>query len=216
TSGSLAPYGSDTANFSETYDSRNAGTGKKLTPAGSVNDGHSGLNYAVTFVSTYNGTINARPITVTAATNTKNYDGSTSAAATPTTPTGSLAPYGSDTANFSETYDNRNVGSGKTLTPAGSVNDGNGGANYAVTFVNNSTGVINQRAITVTAAANTKTYDGSTSAAATPTITRGSLAPYGSDTANFSETYDNRNAGSGKKLTPAGSVNDGNSGLNYA
>ena len=31
---------------------------------------------------------------------------------------------------------------GKTLTPAGSVNDGNGGNNYAVTFVANTTGQI--------------------------------------------------------------------------
>ena len=69
-------------------------------------------------------------------------------------------------------------------------------------------------AITVTAAANTKTYDGTTSAAATPTITAGSLVR--SDTAAFSETYDNKNAGTGKTLTPAGSVNDGNSGNNYA
>ena len=34
------------------------------------------------------------------------------------------------------------AGTGKTLTPSGTVNDGNGGANYAVTFVNNTTGVI--------------------------------------------------------------------------
>ena len=37
------------------------------------------------------------------------------------------------------------------------MSDGNSGNNYAVTFVNAATGVINARAITVTAAANTKT-----------------------------------------------------------
>ena len=63
------------------------------------------------------------------------------------------------------------MGTGKTLTAAGSVNDGNGGSNYAVTFVANTTGQITPRAITVTAATATKVYDGTTSSTATPTIT---------------------------------------------
>ena len=79
--------------------------------------------------------VNQRTITVTAATNTKIYDGTTSASNTPTITSGSLVT--GDTAAFTETYDTKNVGTGKTLTPAGSVNDGNGGNNYAVTFVNN-------------------------------------------------------------------------------
>ena len=64
--------------------------------------------------------------------------------------------------------------------------------------------MITARAITVTAATNTKIYDGTTTAAATPTITSGTLAP--GDTANFTETYDTQNVGTGKTLTPAGSV----------
>ena len=77
-----------------------------------------------------------------------------------------------DTAAFTETFDTRNVGTGKTLTPAGSVNDGNGGNNYAVTFVaTTATGQITPLAITVAAASSTKGYDGTTSSTATPTIT---------------------------------------------
>ena len=75
--------------------------------------------------------------------------------------------------------------------PAGSVNDGNGGNNYTVTFVNNTTGSITPRPITVTAVASTKTYDGTTSSTAMPTITGGSLVA--GDTAAFSETFDNKN-----------------------
>src|SRR5207248_815274 len=157
-------------------------------------------------------TVSKRAISVTAAANTKTYDGTASAAATPTITSGSLV--NGNTAGFSEAYNDKNAGTGKTLTPSGSVSDGNSGNNYAVTFVNTTNGVINARAITVTAAANTKTYDASTSAAATPTITSGSLAS--GDTAGFSETYNNKNAGTGKTLTPSGSVSDGNSGNNYA
>ena len=76
-------------------------------------------------------------------------------------------------AAFTQTFGNTNVGTGKTLTPAGSVSDGNGGANYAVTFVNDTTGVITARAITVTATTDTKGYDATTSSAAVPTITVG-------------------------------------------
>jgi trimeric autotransporter adhesin len=210
TSGAL--QGSDTAAWSETYNNKNVGTGKTLTPAGSVSDGNSGNNYSITFATNTTGVINARAITVTAATNTKTYDGTTSAAATPTITSGSLAS--GDTATWTETYADKNAGSSKTLVPAGTITDGNSGNNYNVTWANNTTGVITARAITVTAATNTKTYDGASSAAAMPTITSGALQ--GSDTATWSETYNNKNVGTGKTLTPAGSVTDGNSGNNYS
>jgi hypothetical protein len=68
------------------------------------------------------------------------YDGTTSATALPTITPGSLAA--GDTAAFTETYTTPAVGTGKTLTPAGSVNDGNSGNNYAVTFAANTAGEI--------------------------------------------------------------------------
>ena len=198
------------ANFTETYDTKNAGTGKTLTAAGTVNDGNGGNNYAVTFLTDTSGAITARAVTVTAATNTKGYDGTTSAAAAPTI-AGTVVS--GDTANFTESYDTKNAGTGKTLTPAGTVNDGNGGHNYAVTFVADTSGAITAQAITVTAATNTKGYDGTTSAAATPTI-MGTVVS--GDTPNFIENYDSKNAGTGKTLTATGTVNDGNGGNNYA
>ena len=111
----------------------------------------------------------AMAITVTAQANTKSYDGGTSSATAPTY-TGTLAT--GDTITPTETYDSKNVGTGKTLTPRATIMDsGNNDvtANYAITYVTNTTGVINQTNLTVTAAANTKLYDGTTSAAATPT-----------------------------------------------
>jgi hypothetical protein len=118
-----------------------------------------------------------------------------------------------DTAAFTETYNTRNVGTGLTQATTGSVNDGDGGHNYTVTFVTNSTGQITPLAITATATTSTKGYDGTTTATARPTITAGSLVA--GDTAAFTETYNTKNAGTGKTLTGAGSVNDGNNGNNY-
>ena len=67
------------------------------------------------------------------------------------------------------------------------MNDGNSGNNYTYTFVPASTGVITAEALTITAATNSKTYDGTTAAAASPTITRAPSMP--GDAASFTETY---------------------------
>lgn len=201
----------DTANFTQSFDTRNAGTGKTLTPAGSVNDGNSGNNYDVTFVPVNTGAITPRAITVTAVTDTKDYDGNTSSDETPSVGAPGIAT--GDTAGFTQTFDNRNVGTGKLLTPAGVVNDGNLGNNYDVSFATVNTGVINQRAITVTAQTDTKTYDGTTSSDETPLVTLGSIVS--GDTGVFTQVYDNANAGTNKTLIPSGSVTDGFGGNNY-
>jgi len=206
-----ALQGSDTADFSEAYANANAGTNKTLTPSASVSDGNGGNNYSYTFVNNTTGIINQATLTITAATNTKTYDSTTSAAATPTV----SGLQGSDSVTgLAETYANANAGTGKTLgVSAYTVNDGNSGNNYTVNLVGNNTGVINQATLTITAATNTKTYDGTTTAAAAPTVS----GLQGSDSVTgLAEAYANRNAGNGKALdVTAYTVNDGNSGNNY-
>src|SRR5205807_2396051 len=93
--------------------------------------------------------VTRRLLTVTAVTKAKEYDGTTAATgAVPAITTGSLAA--SDTASFTETFADRNVGTGKRLSPAGSVSDGNGGNNYSVTYVPVHTGVIAQPSASIT------------------------------------------------------------------
>ena len=101
-------------------------------------------------------TVTPEPLTITAAPNNKTYDGTTSAAATPTITSGSLIA--GDTAAFTETFDTQNAGSSKMLSVAGSVNDGNGGSNYAVSTVDDLTGVINQAVLTITADNQSRAY----------------------------------------------------------
>src|ERR1017187_9349755 len=200
--------GSDSVSgLAETYDTKNAGTGKTLSvSAYTVNDGNSGNNYTVSTATSTAGVINQVTLTITAASNTKTYDGSTSASATPTT----SGLQGSDSVTgLAETYDTKNAGTGKTLSvSAYTVNDGNGGNNYTVSTATSTAGVINQVTLTITAASNTKTYDGSTSAAATPTAN--GLQSSDSVT-GLAETYDTKDAGTGKTLSvSAYTVNDGN------
>ncbi|MGD1073047.1 MAG: YDG domain-containing protein [Bryobacteraceae bacterium] len=173
-----------------------------------------GVTYNAAYLTYTPGslTINPRPITVTAAASAKVYDAGTSSPATPTITTGSLAY--SDAPSFTETYDNKNVGTAHVMSPAGTVTDGNGGKNYAITFVTINTGVITRAPLTIAASANTKTYDGTTTAAAIPAVT----GLKGSDTVTgLIETYNTSNAGQNLVLTVSAgyTVNDGNGGNNY-
>jgi hypothetical protein len=109
-------------------------------------------NYvAPSFTGTPTLTINQKVIIVTAQDATKIYDGNTSSSVAPstsglvnrtTTDWNGHATAIADTSGFVQTYDNKDVGTGKTLTAAGVAIDGNGGNNYAVTFVQNTNGVI--------------------------------------------------------------------------
>jgi hypothetical protein len=205
--------GSDTVTgLTETYDTKNTGTGKTLSvSAYTVNDGNSGNNYTVNTTTSTAGVINQAALTITAAANTKIYDSTISAAATPAV----TGLQGSDSVTgLAETYDTKNAGTGKTLNvSAYTVNDGNNGNNYIASTAANSAGVISQATLTITATANTKTYDGTISASATPTVS----GLQGSDSVSgLAESYDTKNAGTGKTLSvSAYMVNDGNSGNNY-
>ena len=112
--------GSDTVNADLTLSGKDAG------------------NYTVNPTAEIGATISQKPITVTAQPNTKVYDGNTSAAAIPT----NSGVATGDTAKFIETYDNAEVGTGKTLTATGTTTDGNNGNNYAYSFETNTAGVI--------------------------------------------------------------------------
>ena len=205
----------DTSGFSETYDNRNVGTTHVMTPSGAVNDQNGGLNYAVTFVkSPATSVINALPITVTPAASIKTYDGTTNPQ-TGIIPT--IAPNlgAGDTASFTETYSTRNVGASLLMTTAGTVLDGNNGNNYVITLATANVGTINKLAITVTPAASSKPYDGTTSPQ--PGIIPAIAPPLATgDTASFTEAYSSRSAGANLQMNTAGTVNDGNNGNNYA
>ena len=211
TGGSLAT--GDTAAFTETFDTRNVGTGKTLTATGSVSDGNGGSNYAVTFVANTAGSVTALAITVTAATGTKVYDGTTSSTARRRLPRAAWPRATRRPSRRPSTP--ANVGTGKTLTAAGSVNDGNGGNNYAVTFVANTAGSRSRRG---RSRSPRPPAPRSTTARRPRRPRRRSprAACATGDTAAFTETFDTRNVGTGKTLTATGSVNDGNGGNNYA
>ena len=207
----------DIGTYIETYDNRNVGVTKTLTPAVvSIVDGSTvdmTGNYAVTLTPVDLGTITVYAITVTAGTDTKVYDGNTTSDGAPSVTAGALQT-GDTIAAITQTYDTRDVGTGKTLTASGVVSDGNSGNNYTLTLATNATGEITARPITVTAATDTKVYDDNTSSDGVPTVTGGSLV--GGDVISaMTQTYATKTVGSNKTINAAGVVTDGNSGNNY-
>ncbi|MEJ8844796.1 YDG domain-containing protein, partial [Lacibacter sp. H375] len=136
----------------QVYDNRNVGNTHVLNVSVvTIKDGANvdvTANYDINLVaSPATGVITSRPITVTAVTNTKVYDGNTSAVAIPTFP--SLQNGDVVSTQPIEVYNNPLAGTGKTMTASGLViNDGNGGNNYIINYVQNSTGVITTLAVT--------------------------------------------------------------------
>src|SRR4029077_14748671 len=129
----------------------------------------------------------------------KTYDGTDSAVATPTITSGSLAS--GDTAAFSEAYVDKNVGTGKELVPSGTVDDGNAGANYVVDFANDTTGVISSVSLTASVTADSKVYDGATTASIATCSLDGVIAPDVVNCSSGSASFSDKNVGTGKTVT---------------
>jgi filamentous hemagglutinin family protein len=130
----------DALGYGASFGNRNVGAGKAVTVTGLTLEGADAGNYSFSQPTGLTANITPRPLTITAVSNTKSYDGTTSAAGIPLV-SGSLAP-GDSFATLDEVYGSKAVGSGLTLIPFAAVADGNGGQNYALTFIDNGHGII--------------------------------------------------------------------------
>ena len=116
-------------------------------------------------------TVNKRAITVTAVTASKPYDGDTSSSGAPVVGGDGLAP--GDAGTYVQTYDTKDVGTGKTLTPVVTITSGGVGdpgtwpGYYDVALSSVSDGAITKAGLTVTASGIDKPYDGSLAASVT-------------------------------------------------
>ena len=209
-----------------TLASANAGSEAVATAItlGTASGGASASNYTLTQPTLANANIAKAPLTVSTSNVTKTYDGGTTASGTDMVVSGTLytnASHGSAAdvlTGGSFAFADKNVGTGnKTVTVSGiTVNDGNSGNNYIVTEANNTTSTITPRALTITAATSTKTYDGTTVSTATPT-TNGAIQS-GDSLTSLIETFDSKNASTtnGRTLSVSSyTLNDGNNGNNY-
>jgi hypothetical protein len=131
-----------------------------------LRNGDVGLSSNYTLVGgTQQVRVNASALTITAGNISKTYDGTLAATGTGNVTSGTL--FASDTLSSSGlAFTDKNVGNdNKVVTANGvSVLDGNGGANYKVTYVSNTSSSINPKTLIVSALAVDKVYDGKTTA----------------------------------------------------
>ena len=145
------------------------GTSQTARNAGTYDIAVSGLasdNYEISYQSG-TLTIDKAALTVSSSDVSKTYDGTLCAAGTAIVVGGRL--YGSDSlSGGSFAFADPDAGTGKTVTVSGvSVNDGNGGGNYRVSYADNTSSTIEKKTLTLTGsfAVSDKVYDGTTMAA---------------------------------------------------
>jgi filamentous hemagglutinin family protein len=203
------------------------GSAQGARNAGTYGIAASGLttgNYDITYVD---GTLTIGRASLVLASGdvTKTYDGTLAANGTAAV-TGGTQLFGTDSlAGGTFAFTNANAGSGdRTVTAAGvTVNDGNGGGNYDVSYVDNTSSTIERASITVASANVVKTYDGTLTANGTAAVVAGTLFANASNgnaldsLSGGSFAFADANAGVGNRVVTASgvSVNDGNGGGNY-
>jgi len=217
-------FGTDTlSGGTYAFTNTSAGAGDKtVTVSGvTVNDGNGGGNYNVTYLNNTTSTINPANLTVSASNVTKTYDGTDAASGTPVVVSGTLyrnASNGGTQDSVSRgtyAFTDPNAGTGdKSVTVSGlTVSDGNGGGNYAITYVDNTTSTIDPAALTFTGTVAEKTYDGTTAATLSGYTLTGLV---GSQTLNVSvgsANFADQNAGTNKPVAIGGiTLSDGTNG----
>ena len=145
----------------------------------------------------------------------KTYDGANTATVATRAVSGKI---GSDDVNHTggtATFDNANVGTGKTVTLTGATLTGAAASNYTLSSVSTTTANITALAITGSFTASNKTYDGT---AAATVATRAVSGKIGSDDVNHTggtATFNNATVGTGKTVTLTGASLTGAAAGNY-
>ena len=145
-----------------TFSDKNAANGKTVTGTGFTLSGTAAGNYTLGSVATTTANITARALTVTATGVSRAYDGTT--AATVTLSDDRVAGDVMTTAYTTATFADKHVGTGKTISVTGITLTGTEAGNYTVNTTASATANITARAITVTAATDSKVRGGSPSA----------------------------------------------------
>jgi gliding motility-associated-like protein len=195
--------------YSQTYDTKSQGTSKVLKPTATILDATNESmigNYSITYTSVNTGVIEKRPITLTANTNTKVYDGTLSSTATPTL-TGALAS--GDIGVYSQTYDTKSQGTSKVLKPTATILDATNESmigNYSITYTSVNTGVITAKQLMIADPTITKSkeYDkkvtvNTTAGTLSGVVTVGSSTD--AVTVSSVGTYSTSTVGTGKTIT---------------
>ena len=193
-----------TGTYSGVFDNANVGTGKTVTITSSYG-GADVNNYTITDQASTTADVTTKSLTATASAANKVYDGTTTATTTLTF----SGLIGSETLGqtVGSTFNNKNVGTGKTVTVNSiTLTDGtNGGlaSNYTISSGQTTTANITAKPLTVSGiTTSNKTYDGNT----TVTLNTGGVTYtglIGGDVFNgtYTGAFSDKNVGTGKTVT---------------
>lgn len=205
------------------YDNKNVGTDKAVSFTGFELSGSAAGNYKlITQPADTTADITAKEITINGATveGSKVYDGTVEAKITNA---GTLSDnYDGENLTIvtgSAAYDNKNVGTGKTVAFTGFALAGDAAGNYTLAFQPADTAAdITVKEITINGAAveASRIYDGTTDAK----ITNAGAPSVNYDGENLKvaagkAVYDNKNVGKGKAVTFTGFALEGDAAANY-
>ena len=192
-----------------TFNNKNVGTGKTVTVNSiTLADGTNGglaANYSISPGQTSTANVTAKALTAIASTANKVYD-STTLANTTLTLSGLI---GSETLNVTanSTFDNKNIGSGKTVTVNSiTLADGtNGGlaANYSIATSQTTTATVTAKPLIVSGiTASNKSYDTTTSVSLnTTSLSYNGLVAGDSFSGSFTSSFSDADVGTGKLIS---------------
>ncbi|MEI6434704.1 MAG: YDG domain-containing protein [Bacteroidota bacterium] len=217
--GTLQPGDFTVTNPTQVYSSKNVGTGKTIRASGWViNDGNGGSNYSVTYTNNLSGVITKLGITGNITVDaTKVYDGGTTSNILTRTLNGVLGTNVVMLTGGNATYSDKNVGTGKIVTfnTATATLTGADAGNYSLTTVATTTANITKKTVTPAVVADSKCYDGNTTATLSSKTLTGVL---GSDVVTLvvgAANFDNANPGTGKTVTATSLSLTGTDAGNY-
>ncbi len=199
----IAPglFSGDTLTAAQSFDTKDVtATTLSVNPGYTIHDGVGGADYTVT-LATAAGTITPAPLTITATTDSKTYDGTTFSAQTPTY---SGLQSGDSLTLLSQAFASKDVNgtNGSTLNVA---------ANYSLTdsidylvSLTPASGTITPKALTADATGKNKTYDGTTTDAATLNPLSGVISGDDVTDSYTAATFADQNTGTAKTVTVTG------------
>ncbi len=142
-----------------TFANKNVGIGKTVTVSGISISGADAANYSVATSATTTANITAKTLVVTTTATNKVYDGNTSA--TTSLLDDRVSGDVLTLAKTASTFDDKNIGIGKTVTVSGISKSGTDAGNYNLGNVSaTTTANVTAKALTITASGINKEYDG--------------------------------------------------------
>ncbi len=197
------------------FNTKTVGAGKTVTLTGAALSGADAGNYTLTSVATTTADITALSVTGTFASANKAYDGNTNAAANSRAVVGAIGGDAVSLTGGTATFNNKNVGTGKTVTLAGATLSGGDAGNYNLTSVATTTADITALSVTGTFASANKAYDGNTSAAANSRAVVGAIGGDAVSLTGGTAAFNTKTVGTGKAVTLTGAALSGADAGNY-